>query len=1108
MRRSSLFPVFAVVGAAAAALFLVSPGRRARGEPAAKPYSPKIAPASGEAEQAIKRIRVPGGLKVSLFAAEPLLANPVCFCVDEKNRFYVAETFRLHAGVTDIRGHMNWLDDDLACRTVEDRVAMLKKYLGGKARDYTVEHDRVRLLEDTTGAGKADRSTVFADGFHDLPDGIGAGLLARKGSVWYTCIPDLWLLRDTKGTGRADVRKSLHHGFGVHVGFLGHDLHGLRMGPDGKLYFSTGDRGFTVKTKGSTVASPDTGAVLRCNPDGSELEIVATGLRNPQELAFDRYGNLFTVDNNADGGDRARLVYVVDGGDSGWRIGYQFMHVPTRLGPWNAEKLWHPQWDGQAASLVPPVANVADGPSGLTYNPGAVLLPPRYDGYFFLADFRGGSGHSGVRSFAVKPKGATFEMVDQHEFVWSVLATDVDFGMDGALYVADWVEGWNKPNKGRIYKVLDPTRADDPAARSVKKLMAEGMAGRSRAELAGLLKHPDMRVRQEAQFALAEQGAAAVPTLVTAAKGKDHQLARLHAIWGLGQVGRKAPEAYESLLPLLADADAEVRAQAAKVLGEGRVAAAQEKLLPLLSDAEPRVRFFAAQALGKLGRKEAVGPVLRLLADNADRDPYLRHAAVLALARIGDEKALLAAARDGSASVRLGVLLALRRLASPAVARFLDDADPKIVLEAARAINDVPVNAALPALAALLRRTGLSEPLYYRALNANFRLGKPENAAMIAVFAARADVPESLRVEALHQLGEWARPSGRDKIVGLWRPLEPRPAHVAAEALRPALGGIFSGPDRVRQEGAKLAAGLGIREIGPTLFALLADKTRPARVRVETLKALATLKDGHLDRAVELALADGDARLRTEGRRLLARRDPRRAAGLLAAVLNNGSVLDRQGAFSVLAGMTTPEAEALLARELDRLLAGKEPPEVRLDLLEAAAHHPAPAIKGRIAKYEAARPRGDHLARYREALAGGDAEAGRHIFFERAAVSCLRCHKVGGVGGEVGPDLTGIGGRQKRDYLLESIVDPNRQIAKGFETVVLTLTSGKYVTGVIKSEDASSVRLMTPEGALVTVPKADIDERNRGKSAMPEDLTKYLSRSDLRDLVEFLAGLK
>src|SRR5262249_1166219 len=150
-----------------------------------------------------------------------------------------------------------------------DRVTMYRKRLGKNFDSYEKEHDRVRMIEDTTGEGRADRATVFADGFFRADVGIGAGLLAYRGNVYYTCIPDLWLLHDSKDAGKADVRKSLSRGYGVHVGFIGHDLHGLRMGPDGKLYFSIGDRGLNVESEGRRVYCPDTGAVMRCNPDGS-----------------------------------------------------------------------------------------------------------------------------------------------------------------------------------------------------------------------------------------------------------------------------------------------------------------------------------------------------------------------------------------------------------------------------------------------------------------------------------------------------------------------------------------------------------------------------------------------------------------------------------------------------------------------------------------------------------------------------------------------------------------------------------------------------------------------------------------------------------------------
>jgi quinoprotein glucose dehydrogenase len=1097
MHRKSLVSLF-LLGLAGVTLLSAA-------DQPAKPYDPYVAPASDEGQRAMKRIRVPEGLRVELFAAEPLLANPVAFCVDHKNRFYVAETFRHGAGVTDIRGHMDWLDDDLACRSVADRIALLKRRVADQAAGYGVHHDRVRLIEDTTGSGKADRATVFADGFHGIEAGIGAGVVARGGDVWYTCIPGLYRLRDTKGAGKADERQLLHGGFGVHVGYIGHDLHGLRFGPDGKLYFSIGDRGLNVPLKDGALSYPDTGCVLRCNPDGSELEVFASGLRNPQELAFDRYGNLFTGDNNSDAGDKARWVYVVEGGDSGWRIGYQFGTAMGPRGPFMAEDLWKPQWEGQAAYIVPPIANVADGPSGLTYYPG-LGLPPRYDGHFFLADFRGGSGQSGVRSFAVEPSGASFKLVDQHEFIWSVLATDVDFGTDCAVYLTDWVEGWDKPNKGRIYKVSDPKLANDPAVREVKQLLADGMAGRPTDELVRLVGHKDMRVRQEAQFALAEKGSAAIPTLTQVAREGKELLPRLHAIWGLGQVGRKDRSAYRPLPALLADGAAEVRAQAAKVLGDGKVAEARDRLVALLGDAEPRVRFFAAQALAHVGGKETLAPVLAMLRDNADRDTYLRHAGVMALAGVKDRAALLAAADDASPAVRRAVLLALRRRHSPEVARFLADADPSLVLEAARAIYDLPIEAALPQLAALIKNPKVPDALGYRVLNANFRLGKAENAAAVARFAARSDASEALRVEALKELADWAKPAGRDRVMGLWRPLPPRSVDVVA-ALRPALGGVFSGPDRARREAARLAVRLGIKEVGPVLLAMASDTALPSQGRVEALRALAALKDARLGEAMERALKDADPRVRNEGRRLLAEARPPEALASLAKALSTGPTAERQGAFAVLAEMKGPGAAELLAHWLDRLLKGEVEPAVRLDLVEAAARRAEQGIKDRLARYEAA-AQGGPVARYRDALVGGDAEAGRRIFFDKAEVSCLRCHKVGGVGGEVGPDLSDVGKRQPRDYLLESVVDPNKQIAKGFETLVLTLTNGKTVVGVLKSEDAREVRLMTAEAKLVVVPKDKIEERQAGKSAMPEDVTKYLSRSEVRDLVEYLAGLK
>lgn len=213
---------------------------------------PKPRTPDADARRAMAAFRYPAGLKVELWAADPLLASPVAICLDERNRVFVAEEYRFNQGTEENRTRPFLLEDDLQIRTTDERLAMYRKWAhkfpGGM--DWFSKHaDQVRMLEDRRRNGWADFSSVFAGGFNDPLDGLGSGLIARDGDVFFTCIPNLWRLRDTKGTGRADVREIVHRGFGVNCAFLGHDLHGLVWGPDGRLYFSVGDRGFHVATR-------------------------------------------------------------------------------------------------------------------------------------------------------------------------------------------------------------------------------------------------------------------------------------------------------------------------------------------------------------------------------------------------------------------------------------------------------------------------------------------------------------------------------------------------------------------------------------------------------------------------------------------------------------------------------------------------------------------------------------------------------------------------------------------------------------------------------------------------------------------------------------------
>jgi quinoprotein glucose dehydrogenase len=914
----------------------------------------------------------------------------------------------------------------------------------------------------------------------------------------------MWLLRDQDGDGQAETRRSLHTGYGVRFAFRGHDMHGLCLGPDGRLYFSIGDRGLNVATEDGRIVHPQSGAVLRCELDGSKLELFASGLRNPQELAFDDYGNLFTGDNNSDSGDRARWVYVVQGGDSGWRMEYQYL--PDR-GPWNREKLWHPFHEDQAAYIVPPVANFADGPSGLTYYPGTGFGDD-WQGRFFLADFRGTPSQSGVRSFRAKPNGAFFELVDEEQPIWQILATDVDFGPDGGIYVSDWVDGWTGLNKGRIFRFFDPTQREAPVVKEVRQLLTEGFAHRATGELAKLLAHADRRVRQEAQFALVQKQATAELTEVV--KASESRLARLNGVWGLGQIARQTDDedARRTIASLLDDGDSEIRAQAAKTLEDAPHAPTYDKLVALLTDSEPRVRCFAAMAVGKLHRQESIPALVEMLAENDNRDPVLRHAGAMGLAGSGDANAIVAAtAKHPSRAVRLAAVVALRRLASPAIAVFLRDPEELVILEAARAVHDLPIAEALPELASLATRRTENDALLRRALNANFRLGQPENAAAVASFAANDAAPKLMRIEALQMLEKWAQPPSKDRVLNFWRPLPERDPQIAAGALKMELPGIFTGPILVREYGARVAASFGITEAVPALKALLADVAQPGDARATALEALAALKDSDVRASALSAVADRDANLRAAGRRVLVQVDPETALPLLEQATIKSELVERQGALAELALLKNESAANIVARALDELLSGRIPADTQLDVLVAAEAHRTPAIEEKLARYEANRG-SDPLAPHRELLVGGSAQRGRRIFFERAEVSCVRCHEVNDVGGKVGPELSKIGAEKTREYLLESIVAPSRTIAKGFETAVVSTDDGLVHTGVVQVDDGSLLRLVTAEGKIVTIDKATIEERVAGKSAMPEDLLKHLSRSDIRDLVEYLASLK
>ncbi len=1087
-----------------------------------KPEVPQLAEKSGEATTAIGSFKMPVGFTCELFAAEPMVGNPVAFTIDHRGRVVVCESYRQETGVTDNRGHdEKWLSADLAAETVADRIRYHREQLGDKAAEYETKDDILRMLIDTDGDFHADKATVFASGFNGIEEGTGAGALVRGDRIYYTNIPKLWALVDKNDDGIADDRIVLADGFGVRVAFRGHDMHGLILGPDGRLYFSIGDRGYHVETPSGLIANPESGAVFRCELDGSKLEVVASGLRNPQELAFDDFGNLFTGDNNSDSGDKARWVFVVRGGDTGWRMMYQYI---SDRGPFNREKIWYPFSEDSPAYTVPPIANLADGPSGLTCYPGTGLaaksgLPDEFANAFFLCDFRGQASNSGVRMIKVNPKGAFFELKSNDEFVWNILATDVEFGPDGGMYVSDWVNGWKGENKGRIYRFADPQAQASDLVKDTRILLRDGMKSRSEADLASLLDHADRRVRLEAQWELASRGNRDF-FISTLQQTDASLLKRLHSVWGLGQLLRTKPKdelVANALVKALSQSgpmsrsDPMIVSRAIEALADGGDKSALPRLAELLKQDSAIIKAASCMAIGLLGADDALDGIVHVLAENDNRDPILRHAGIMGLAGVKDYTKLAALKTHSSEAVRLAAVVALRKQANPIVFSFLSDSSPKVQKEAVRAVHDVPqLHSQLPALAELAVAADTEDAVVSRVLNASFRLGREQDAVRLANFAARSTCKDSMRIEALDMLANWAKPGNRDRVMNRHQPLSDRNPETAKKVLRERIEELSATPEAVRDKFLDVGAKAGLTEIAKLLLVTARDTNAEGARRGAAIRALTSLAPDSIQPFIDELLKDTNVEVRMASLAYQVKKTPELATKNLQLAIGSKVISERQFAWDQLGSMSTSAAKRLIAQGVNAYLAGTLERDCWVNVVEAAKGKLDPdldrKLSDRIASLEKMRE-SDPKKYFEDCFDGGDVNQGRSLFFTRSSLSCVRCHKVGSTGGEVGPNLSALGPQKTREYLLEAIVTPNSAIAQNFETVVILDDDGKTSSGILKSENDSSLTLMDAQGALIQIKKDSIEERKKGLSSMPVDLLKYLNKRELRDLVAYLAAL-
>lgn len=558
-----------------------------------------------------------------------------------------------------------------------------------------------------------------------------------------------------------------------------------------------------------------------------------------------------------------------------------------------------------------------------------------------------------------------------------------------------------------------------------------------------------------------------------------------------------------------------MRAQAVKVIGEARYEPALDALIAALADGHDRVRFQAGIALGKLGEARALEPLLAMLAEHGE-DPFLRHAGMMGLKGCGSSERLAGLSGHDARPVRLAAVVAMRRLGDAAVARFLADRDELVVTEAARAIHDdASIPEALPALAKLLPEIEWSgEALLRRAINANLRLGERENAERLAAYAGRASGPAEMRAEALRCLAAWADPPELDRVEGCWRPVEGHEPAVAAEALEPTARALLTtdanAPAPVRIAAAEAVGTLEVASLDDALVRLVSDDQQSTALRVASLAALGRLGGEPLSDAVRVGLESSEQDLREEARRRLAGIDGsgETAAAVLDAAVASGRVGEKQAALETLAEMDSDAAAEVIGRWMDRLLAGEVPRAIRLDILEAARASERDALAEKVERYERSLPDDESLAEWEVALYGGDAEAGREILAEHVSAQCLRCHAIDGEGGEVAPDLTGIAGRVDRRHMLESLIRPGAEIAEGYAMVSLTLEDGSTVAGTLGEETDEQVTVQLPSGETRHVAKEEIAQRQSLEASAMPPMGSILSKSELRDVIAYLATLE
>ena len=1050
---------------------------------------PPTALAQVKAEETTRRLKPAAGLEATLWAAEPLLVNPTNIDVDSRGRVWVAEglNYRLTRG--------------------------------GNRRFHRIEEaDKIKILEDTDGDGKADKATVFADRVFPVPMGIAVEEHFDRAGKYQGCrvfvgnSPDLLVLEDTDGDDKADKRYPLLTGFGGIDS--DHGVHGMVLGLDGKLYFSHGDgccsvqqdhseraQNFNVVDKGGRHVSSDQLAhTLRVNRDGTQFEIICDRQRNNYETSVNAFGNIFTSDNDDDGNRGCRVIWAMDGGHYGYRTPGSPRH-----------------WGEEVPGNVPKLVGTGNGsPCGIMVYEGE-LLPPEYRGAVLEVD----AGTRQVNFFPLTRKGAAFR-TQYKVFLggsdpW-FRPVDACAGPDGSVFVADWYDAgvgghaFSDQTTGRIYRVA-------PAGHKSQKVKVDFA---SSAGLIAALKSPNIATQDAARRGLIAFGEPKARNDVGTLSVRDKDpIYRARALWVWHAIDGDSV-AMAALLPAVNQGEPRIREQAVRILGRDcrenghveyqktdadRLPAALKHLdilTAVADDPDAGVRRELILALRNLPT-DKVGDALRKLAASWDgQDRWYLEALGLALEK--REGAYLAQLFNGSLYGELNLDRAGKdsKVALPPYfpvdrnEAYIETGTPE---QPASAISKylglawrIHRREVLPVLERVIPYLRAPE-LQQAADDILERMNEPETADLVADLAIKTTDP-------VHQRELFALLARR--LAGAWNPAHDRPP--VFQVIQRAL----ASPE-TRTQGIALAAASRDGRYRGTLEGFAQDTTAPEEVRVAAVEAIGSFRvtpnrvleqlvssvrgkpsSSSVAEAAVRAMAQHSG---TRGRLtdLLTGRDyplglRREALRSVAQIRDGGSHIIDLARTRKLPEDLKNEATTLLYTSPDRRL--REQASLVLPRPKNAAGRPLPSVFELIRR-------------------DGDAEKGRGVFFRAGANACGSCHRVQGNGQWIGPDLSTIGVKYGKDELIRSILSPSSAIGYSFRSLVLALADGRVLTGLPVEETADQLVLKTAEGQRVTVPIRSIEERRTSDtSLMPEGLAQTMTDQEIVDLLAYLSTLK